>query len=168
MVVVSNTTPLNYLVLVGAEVVLPRLFTRVLAPPAVIVELTRPATPNRVRDWLALRPAWLEVAGGPIEGDPSLLHLDEGEREAIALAEAQGADLLLMDERDGVRVARRRGLTVVGTLGVLDRAAELGLIELPVVLALLQQTTFRVAPPLVAALIERDAARKLRPSLPGS
>jgi predicted nucleic acid-binding protein len=160
VVVVSNTTPLNYLILIDAENVLLHLFTRVLVPPAVIAELSRPATPQRVRRWIASRPAWLEVTGGLTTADPALLNLDEGEREAIGVAEALDADLLLMDERDGVRVARKRGLTVVGTLGILDRAAEQRLIELPVAIARLQQTTFRAAPQLMAALIQRDAKRR--------
>ncbi len=48
------------------------------------------------------------------------LILDEGERAAIALATSVGADLILMDDRAGVAVAYRHGLTVTGTLGVLD------------------------------------------------
>lgn len=162
MIVVSNTTPLNYLVLVQAEAVLPRLFGRVLAPPAVIAEFSQPATPQRVRAWLAGRPTWLEIADSPITSDPSLALLDEGEREAIALAEARRADLLLMDERDGVKLARGRGLVVVGTLGVLDRAAGEGIIDLPAVLTRLEATTFRAAPSLFAALLERDAERRER------
>jgi len=168
VVVVSNTTPLNYLILVHAEAVLPRLFGQVLVPPAVVAELSHPATPERLRNWLARRPAWLEVAGGPIAVDPSLVRLDEGEREAIVLAEAKGADLLLMDDRDGVRIARQRGLTVIGTLGVLDRAAELQLIELQAVLSRLQETTFRAAPSLFTVLKERDVDRRLHRSQPGS
>ena len=160
MVVVSNTTPLNYLILIEAETVLVQLFARVLAPPSVLAELSRPATPLRVRHWIAHPPSWLEVGGGLTNTDPALMTLDEGERDAIGLAEAMDADLLLMDERDGVRVARKRGLTVVGTLGILERAAEQRHIELPVAIERLQQTTFRAAPPLMAALLERDAKRR--------
>lgn len=162
MIVDSNTTPLNYLILVAAEGVLPRLFECVLAPPAVLVELSHSAAPLRVRDWLAQRPGWLEVIAPPGASDPALASLDDGEREAIILAEAEGADLLLMDERDGVKVARGRGLTVVGTLGVLDRAAEEGIIDLPSVVADLRATTFRAAPSLLDALLEQDAQRRQR------
>ena len=49
--------------------------------------------------------------------------LDPGERDAIQLAKEEHADLLLMDERLGVRMALRRGLMVTGTLGVLVQAA---------------------------------------------
>ena len=57
--------------------------------------------------------------------------LDEGECEAIALAGEVGADLLLIDDRQGRREAKRRNLRVIGTLGVLAEAAAKGLIDLP-------------------------------------
>jgi predicted nucleic acid-binding protein len=58
-VIVSDTTPLNYLVLIDAVEVLPRLYQRVLIPPAVRDELARPQTPEPVRLWLASPPSWL-------------------------------------------------------------------------------------------------------------
>jgi hypothetical protein len=50
MTVVCDMGPLHYLVLIGAEYILPQLYTRVLTLPAVISELSRPATPEAVRD----------------------------------------------------------------------------------------------------------------------
>jgi len=67
---------------------------------------------------------------------------DEGERAVIALALTVKADLVLMDDRDGVDVARRRGLAVTGTLGVLDLAARRGLIDLAAAFERLKATTF--------------------------
>lgn len=49
-------------------------------------------------------------------GQPAL---DEDECEALALAEEVGADLLLINDRQGRREAKRRNLRVIGTLGVL-------------------------------------------------
>ena len=72
--------------------------------------------------WLELHPT-LEFGNDPVEG------LDEGESAAIALAEFLHADLLLIDERAGFRAAKKRGLCVTGTLGVLDLAAKRGLID---------------------------------------
>ena len=46
MIVVSDTTPLNYLVLIGAAELPPRLYQRVLTPPAVIDELRHRGTPT--------------------------------------------------------------------------------------------------------------------------
>jgi predicted nucleic acid-binding protein len=89
-----------------------------------------------------------------------LQHLDVGERDAILLALEIKADLVLMDEREGVEEATRLGLTVTGTLGVLDRAAEKGLLDLPDVLSRLRVTNFRVSPTLLDRLLADDARRK--------
>jgi len=50
MVVVADTSPINYLVLIDHIGILPRLYTRVLIPPAVFNELTHPVAPSLVRD----------------------------------------------------------------------------------------------------------------------
>ena len=85
-VIVSDTTPLNYLVLIDAVEVLPRLYGRVLIPPAVQNELTQPKTPESVRLWLAKGPSWLYVVAPTSSLDATLSHLDMGETQAIALA----------------------------------------------------------------------------------
>ena len=54
--------------------------------------------------------------------DPDTASLDDGERAAIALAELIDADLVLMDERKGVRISLQKGFEVTGTLGILDLA----------------------------------------------
>lgn len=73
---------------------------------------------------------WLQVKE-PAKG-PLLLfraeHLDPGEAEAIALAHELNADMILMDEKAGRRAAVRSGLTVLGTLGLLLRAKQLGIL----------------------------------------
>ena len=56
--------------------------------------------------------------------------LHPGEIEAISLARQLSADLLLMDERDAVATAREMGLRVVGTVGLLERAAHEKLLNL--------------------------------------
>jgi hypothetical protein len=52
--------------------------------------------------------------------------LDAGETEAIALASEVGADIVLMDERDARRSAKRMGLRVLGTIGLLIWAKQTG------------------------------------------
>jgi len=159
--VISDTSPLRYLVLIGEADLLPALYSEVLIPEAVADELNQPASPEAVRRWLMHRPAWLQVV--PLTARPasvSLPHLDPGEHDAILLALHLKADLMLMDERDGVEEARRLGLTVTGTLGVLDRATERGLIELAPVIARLRQTNFRVDPALLDRLLAADARRR--------
>ena len=86
--------------------------------------------------------------------------LDEGEQEAILLAQELEADLLLIDDKDGRLEATRRNIAVVGTLGVLDKAADKDLLDLPETLARLQQTSFRASAELIRSLLEQDARRK--------
>jgi len=57
MIVVADTTPLHYLILIQHDDLLPRLFGRVLIPPAVLAELQHPETPDPVRQWFAQPPA---------------------------------------------------------------------------------------------------------------
>ena len=75
--------------------------------------------------------------------DASLEALDAGEAAAIALAIELHADLLLMDDEEGVIAARRKGLEVAGTLGVLSRAAQRHLLNLADALELVKHTNFR-------------------------
>jgi predicted nucleic acid-binding protein len=93
------------------------------------------------------------------EPDLSLNFLDQGEREAIALAEELHADRLIADESLARREAIRRKLSVIGTLGVLRNAARAGLLSLLEALSRLQETSFYVAPELIRSLLEEDAAR---------
>ena len=87
--------------------------------------------------------------------EPDLLRLDEGERVAILIAVRMRADLLLMDDRDGVNVARSRGFAVTGTLGILDLAAQRGLVRLHVAIERLRGTSFRYPPDVLDALLVR-------------
>jgi predicted nucleic acid-binding protein len=80
---------------------------------------------------------------GRYSDDESLKGLDDGQQAAIALAAALSADLLLMDDREGVMVARSKGLAVTGTLGVLGLAARRGLVDLADSFARLKRTNFR-------------------------
>jgi predicted nucleic acid-binding protein len=129
--VVAGTGPLHYLVLTGDIELLPKLFERVLVPQVVRDELANAEAPQAVRDWIALAPGWLDVRQAhPDADDVAVAKLDDGERAAIALALALKAELVLMDDRKGVGVARDWGLTVTGTLGLLDLAARHGLIDL--------------------------------------
>jgi predicted nucleic acid-binding protein len=139
--VVADTGPLHYLALIRAIEVLPPLFGGVTIPGAV-------------RAWIQAPPPWLSVAAESVdEGTLALPALDEGERAALALAMALRADLLLMDDRTGVAAARSRGFAVTGTLGLLDRAARRGLIDLKEAVTRLQATSFHISPTLIAALL---------------
>src|ERR1700741_3720265 len=112
--------------------------------------------------WISQPPQWLEVVGLKQPVDPALAHLDAGEREAISLASELQAILLLMDERDGVIIARHRGLKEVGTLAALDLAAGHGLIDLQTMFDRLRATTFRSPRRLSARMLEQVAVRNKR------
>ncbi len=61
MIVVADTTPIRYLVVIERDHLLPSLYGRVLIPPAVAEEVNHESTPDAVRAWLASRPSWLEI-----------------------------------------------------------------------------------------------------------
>ena len=154
MTVVSNTSPLNYLVLINLQDVLPALFGQVLIPEAVLHELRSPAAPQQVKDFLDDWPSWLDrrvVSQIP----PNLQQLDSGEQEAIALAQSLGASLVLLDEKKGRQMAQDLGFVVTGTLGVLDMAARRGLVDMEDALKRLERTTFRATPRLLRHIQER-------------
>lgn len=157
MIVVSDTSPLNYLVLIGAATILPDLFHEVYVPERVVTELRAPTTPDDVRAWIATPPDWLRIRV-PSRID-SQIPLHSGEVHAIALAEELRADHLLVDERDARRVAQSRGLHVIGTLGVLQAAADRKLIDFEKTCECLLKTSFRVHRRLIEALIAENSRR---------
>jgi predicted nucleic acid-binding protein len=161
MVVVADTSPLNYLVLIGEAEVLPRLYGEVVIPQAVLLELQHTAAPRAAADWIAAPPPWLIVdrTRPPISSLGE--DLDPGEREAIALAHGMEGDvLLLIDDAKGREVAERLKIETTGTLGVLDAAAGKGLLNLPAALQRLQSTNFHVNSRLIQFLLDRDDRRK--------
>jgi len=142
--VIADTSPINYLLLIGHIEILPAMFERVILPAAVSRELRHPKAPKVVAGWIASPPDWVEVRetpSGNIDNPP--VELDPGEEDAIALAIEIHADLLLMDDEDGVMVARSKGLEVTGTLGLLSRASQRGLIDLVGAFDRLKLTNFR-------------------------
>jgi predicted nucleic acid-binding protein len=124
--VVVNTTPIIALSLVGQLDLLRLLYGQVLVPPSVEAEVLAGGRDGIGRSELK-DATWLRVA--PLQ-DPSradlLADLDRGEAEVLALAQELNADLVIIDERLARLHAKRLGLTLTGTLGVLLRAKMLG------------------------------------------
>jgi len=56
--VIADTGPINYLILIGHVDLLPRLFERVVLPSAVQAELANSLAPPAVQRWIADFPAW--------------------------------------------------------------------------------------------------------------
>jgi predicted nucleic acid-binding protein len=149
MTVVSNTSKINYLTLIGLDRLLPALFGRVTIPVAVQEELKSPGAPPQIGEMLKRSGGWLDVVGAPAVSDPILAGLDAGEKEAIGLAVTMRAGLVLLDEARGRLAASEHfGLRVTGTLGVLDRAGRVGLIDVADAVAKLRKTSFRASPKL--------------------
>ena len=156
MIVVADTSPLNYLLLIDEIDLLPTLFGHVLIPIAVLRELKHAKTALRVRQWVENPPSWFEVRFATSALNPALIGLDEGEREAIQLALDLNVSTILIDEAEGRRTAENLHLEVRGTLGILEHGARLGKTNLRHVLSKLDQTSFRMSPAVRAALLARN------------
>jgi len=155
MIVVSDTSPINYLLLIGQIDLIPCLFQQIIIPDVVRDEMLDPSAPLVLQQWIAHAPSWLTVQ--TVSGvDRTLNALDPGEQAAITLAQTLRADLLIIDERLGRRVASDRGIPIIGTLGILDDAASQGLIELADTITRLQQTNFRISRRIIQKLLDGE------------
>jgi predicted nucleic acid-binding protein len=145
--IVSNTSPLRYLIAVGHADLLHKVFGDVLIPPAVLAELTHPAGREDVRQWIEQRPTWLQVR--PLQAPPSrelTATLDAGECEALQLAFETRPDFILIDERLGRRAGVALGLIVIGALGLLRESYRQQLLSDPLgVLDQMRRIGFRLS-----------------------
>lgn len=126
--IVSDTTPLSCMVRIGRADLLAALFSDVRIPVAVADELDRGAA--ILGDWRAVLLPNLRIEVVELSPLLNLLEeeLDAGEAAALALAVSLHAELVLIDEMRGRAVARRLGLTVLGTIGLVAMAKRRGLI----------------------------------------
>jgi predicted nucleic acid-binding protein len=163
---VSNTTPLRYLIAIEQENLLGHLFEKVFVPVAVHEELTDSKTPETVRIRVLSMPAWFEVRAVQETHTTTFpVTLHRGERQAILLAEALRADVLLIDEQIGRTIALSRNIPLSGTLGVLERADVQGFLsDFPQVLQRLKASGFFVADALEQRLLQRHRTRRDRSS----
>ena len=158
MPVVSNTSPILNLAIVNQLILLHQQFGEILVPSAVLDELKvneeRPGS-QAIREAISSG----RIQNQAVSNEPlaKLLKqtLDRGEAEAIALAIELNADWMLLDEREGRKVAKSLGLKVTGILGILLRAKQLGEIESlqPIIDDLINKAGFRIAPELLAQIL---------------
>jgi uncharacterized protein len=162
MLIVSNTSPILNLAIIGQLELIRQQFTQISIPPGVAAELKidedRPGS-EIIRHAIAAE--WIQIQPvGQSTGIIRLLRqtLDQGESEAIALAIEIGADLLLLDERDARKAAKSLGLEVTGVLGILLKAKQTGsLVKLEPVLKDLEQIAgFRISLNLLSQLLAAD------------
>jgi predicted nucleic acid-binding protein len=137
------------------------LFGKIVVPPAVSLELARPPRPLAVVDVGAI--PFMEIRA-PMRKDrveTLLKELDPGEAEALALAEELRADAVLIDERTGRTIASRLGLTAIGTLGIVLRAKQKGLIPAvsPLLNRLQAELGFFLSEELRATILRRARER---------
>lgn len=159
MIVIADTTPLHYLILIDQTHILKTLYGRIILPEAVRAELQAAKAPGPVKEWISHLPPWLEVRQVRLKEDAYLRGLDPGEKEAILLAQELNADALIVDDRAARREAQRRGLRVIGTLRVLFDAAEAGLLSLADAVNTLQASGFYVDRALAEEILKRHARK---------
>ncbi|NCQ79422.1 MAG: DUF3368 domain-containing protein [Microcystis aeruginosa W13-15] len=165
MIIISDTSPLSSLALVGYLSILKDIYTDVIIPQAVANELAN-LTEEDIRIKAIVSLNWIQVQqAANLELVTCLrndYNLDIGEAEAIALALELKADELLIDERLGRREAVRLGLSITGVLGVLLIAKNRGLISKvqPIIDALILQANFRISRQLYEEVL-RDFRKRV-------
>jgi predicted nucleic acid-binding protein len=151
MIVISDTGPLHYLVLIECLDILPALYGQILVPRVVVsTELADAATPESLKIVFRTPPSWLVTVEAPIAIHPLVAKLGIGEAHAISLALQWHADLLLCDDLAARKKAVQAGLSIKGTLALIHEAASRGLIDFDqAIIQLTQQTNFRYSPGLI-------------------
>jgi predicted nucleic acid-binding protein len=167
MIVVADTSPLNYLIRLGHPEVLQEIYGRVLVPGAVLVEMRHPEAPEEVRSWALAPPAWLEQVRVRQLDATLAMELGAGEREAISLALEVRADVLLIDERAGRVEAEARQIPVAGTLAVLLQASLRGYFDFPETIGRLRRFGFRVSQDVETVMLTRYEAARHSSKAPG-
>jgi predicted nucleic acid-binding protein len=161
MTIISDTTPLRYLIEIEKAYTLESLFGIVIIPQAVLNDLQRPKTPQPVKEWIVNRPAWLEVRQANLSLYTPQKRIGAGEREAFALALELQADAVLLDDKGAMVEAKRLGLVTIRTFDILERAAKENLLDLPETIGRIKRTSFRLPPAkIIAEILERDRQRK--------
>jgi predicted nucleic acid-binding protein len=165
MLVVSNTSPVLNLAIIGQLALLRAQFGQIWIPPPVLKELrSEEDLPGSSAVREAREAGWLRVE----EVKDRLLvqvlrrDLDEGEAETIALALQVKAEWTLLDQREGRRIAKSLGLKVTGVLGILLRARREG--KLPSLQMAMEQLRekagFRIGAELFADLLRESGEGK--------
>jgi predicted nucleic acid-binding protein len=117
--VVCNATPLINFAVINRLDILKATFGQIVIPQAVFDETTGSGFPGTQFVLQAIADRWLQVRPVLAIAPTIPTELDDGEREAIALALETSAQRVLLDEREARQVAHRLGLQVLGTLGIL-------------------------------------------------
>jgi predicted nucleic acid-binding protein len=155
-VVVSDTSPINYLVLIGVIDFLPKIFESVIIPAAVYEELSCSESPLKVQEFLRKRPKWLKVEKATKNPKLAKYNLDQGEFEAISIA-IKFKSSLLIDEKLGRIAAEQNSVKVFGTIGLIAAFAKLGYLDFEKAIKKLAKTNFRVSKKVVEKIRQQLA-----------
>ncbi len=165
MIVVSNTSPIVNLAVIGQTQLLYKLFRNIVIPEAVYEEIVVAGAGKPGAQEVATV-TWIECKK---VGNWELVRtlrkeLDEGEAEAIALAVEKNADLLLLDERVGREVASRIGVKLIGVLDVIIYAKQRGYLARvkPLVDELMEKAGFWISPSLYRHALAAAGERELQ------
>ena len=155
MIVVSDTTPINYLLLLKKEFILPALFSRVIVPGEVLREMMHPNAPEIVRTWASTPANWVEIME-PVWPKP-IPGLDAGENAAINIGLETGVDAILIDDRRGIREASSLGLNTLTTFALFELASIKRLVDFEETISDLAATSFHMPPKdIVEAYLRRN------------
>ncbi len=133
MIIVSNTTPLIGLASIQRFDLLRRLFSEIYISQTVYDEIVAVKSDADHTKHELLSAIWIHTVRikNRQAAEVLLNELDLGEAETIVLASEIAADWVLMDEKKGRRKLKQMGVRKIGTLGILLKAKQLGL--LPVI-----------------------------------
>jgi predicted nucleic acid-binding protein len=151
--IIADTSPLNYLILIDAVEILPKMFQEVIIPLAVEQELLAPGAAKKVQEWAGNPPSWLEIRA--VETIDETIRLGRGEIEAISLGVKLPATAVLLDDRAARHAAKIRNIKTIGTLGLLKLADEHKLIDFRNAVQRLQSTNFRISKTVIEELLNR-------------
>jgi predicted nucleic acid-binding protein len=160
MLIISDTSVICYLILIGEIDVLPQLFTEILIPDAVKDELLNEKSDQSIKTWISDAPNWLGVQSVENILDNLPISLGKGECEAISLAVQLQADLVVIDDLDARLAAQAYQLTITGTLGILYRAGISDLLDFEAAIQRLHTTSFRVSSSLTNQLLSQYRQQK--------
>lgn len=161
MIVISDATPLRYLIETDLVHILEPLFGKVIVPLAVYAELQHQKTPAKVKTWVSNPPVWIEVRQANLAAFTPQKKIGQGEREAFALALEIKATAVLLDDRAAMIEAQRHHIVTIPTFSILEQAAARDLIVLPDAVDAMRRTSFRLPSDLeIDAMFERDRQRK--------
>ena len=167
MIVISDTSPLNYLILIGAEGVLTQIFGQVYVTPAVLMEMKRSKAPDAVRLWAETPPPWITVRAPAQLINTLRPRLHEGEIHTISLAEEfrivekLRVDWVIIDDWDARMQAKAMGIPLLGTFNILEEAAVRELLDIDESSQKLRNTNYRATPDQYEAAIQNVRRRKL-------